>query len=45
MRARRAMIAEDRSYLREVLRDGTERADVVTRGVLRAVREAFALTG
>ncbi len=45
MRARRAMIAGDRGHVREVLREGTERADVVTREVLRAVRHAFALGG
>jgi tryptophanyl-tRNA synthetase len=45
MRARRAALARDRAYLREVLRDGTERADDVTRAVLRAVRQAFALGG
>jgi tryptophanyl-tRNA synthetase len=31
MRARRAAVAGDRAYLREVLREGTERADHVTR--------------
>jgi len=44
MRERRAALAGDRSFLRDVLRDGTERADEVTRGVLRAVRQAFALS-
>jgi tryptophanyl-tRNA synthetase len=43
MRARRTALASDRAYLRQVLRDGTERADAVTRSVLRAVRQAFAL--
>lgn len=43
MRARRAMIADDRAYVREMLRAGTERADSITHGVLRAVRLAFAL--
>jgi tryptophanyl-tRNA synthetase len=45
MRARRAAFAEDRAYVREVLRHGTERADDVTRSVLRTVRQAFALDG
>ena len=45
MRARRAEAASDRTYLREVLREGTERAADVTRAVLRAVRQAFALGG
>ena len=44
MRARRAAVARDRAYLREVLREGTERADHVTRAVRRAVRQAFALS-
>jgi tryptophanyl-tRNA synthetase len=43
MRDRRAALADDRGYVREVLREGTERADEVTRVVLRAVRHAFAL--
>ena len=43
MRARRAVLARDRAYLREVLLQGTERAAVVTRSVLRDVREAFSL--
>src|SRR5512142_1695969 len=43
MRARREALADDRAYLREVLRDGTDRADAVTRAVLRTVRQAFAL--
>ena len=45
MRARRAALAGDRAYVREVLRDGTERADDVTRSVLRSVRQAFGLDG
>jgi tryptophanyl-tRNA synthetase len=44
IRERRAALVGDRSFLRDVLRDGTERADEVTRGVLRAVRQAFALS-
>ena len=43
MRARRAALAQDRAYVREVLRDGMARADAVTRGVLTRVRRAFAL--
>jgi tryptophanyl-tRNA synthetase len=45
MRARRTALAGDRAYVRDVLRDGTERADEVTRAVLRTVRQAFALGG
>ena len=45
MRARRAAFANDRAYVREVLREGTSRADGVTRSVLRAVRQAFGLEG
>jgi tryptophanyl-tRNA synthetase len=43
IRARRAALAGDRSYVREVLREGTERADEITHAVLRSVRHAFAL--
>ncbi len=45
MRERRAALAGDRAYVREVLREGTERASDVTRSVLRTVRHAFALDG
>jgi tryptophanyl-tRNA synthetase len=45
MRARRTELARDRAYVREVLRDGTARADAVTRTVLRDVRAAFSLEG
>lgn len=45
IRARRAELAGDRAYVRGVLRDGTARAQEVTRGVRGAVREAFALSG
>jgi len=45
MRARRAALAGDRGYVRDVLREGTERAADVTRSVLRTVRQAFALDG
>jgi tryptophanyl-tRNA synthetase len=43
MRSRRAALSGDRSYVREVLREGTARADETTRTVLRSVRGAFAL--
>jgi len=43
MRARRAALSGDRAYVREVLREGTARADEITRVVLRGVRRAFAL--
>jgi tryptophanyl-tRNA synthetase len=43
MRARRAELSRDRAYVRDVLRDGTARADAVTRGVLHDVRAAFSL--
>ena len=45
MRARRAALEGDRAYVREVLREGSERAGDVTQGVLGAVRQAFALDG
>jgi tryptophanyl-tRNA synthetase len=45
VRARRAELARDRAYVREVLQAGSARADEVTRAVRRAVREAFALRG
>jgi tryptophanyl-tRNA synthetase len=44
MRERRSALAGDRRYIRDVLRDGTERADEVTRAVLRTVRQAFSLS-
>lgn len=43
IRARRAELARDRGYVMDVLRAGSERADVVTKAVLRDVRGAFAL--
>lgn len=43
MRERRAALAADRGYVRKVLRDGTQRAESVTRSVLGAVRQAFSL--
>jgi tryptophanyl-tRNA synthetase len=45
IRAQRAEFARDRAYVREVLREGSARADEVTRAVLRSVRQAFALDG
>ena len=45
MRERRAALASDRAFIRAVLRDGTARADEVTRFVLADVRRAFALDG
>ena len=45
IRARRAEFARDRAYVRGVLREGSARADEVTRPVLRSVRQAFALDG
>ena len=45
MRARRTAFASDRAYVRDMLREGTARAEGVTRSVLRTVREAFALGG
>ena len=43
IRARRAALASNRGYLRDVLRDGTVRANDVTHEVLGSVRQAFAL--
>jgi tryptophanyl-tRNA synthetase len=43
IRARRAELERDRAYVMDVLRAGSERADVVTKSVLRDVRGAFAL--
>src|SRR4051812_16170224 len=43
IRTRRAALAGDRGYVRDVLREGTARADDITHGVLRRVRHAFAL--
>jgi tryptophanyl-tRNA synthetase len=44
MRVRRAEFARDRMYVRQLLSEGTERADTVTRTVLRDVRRAFSLS-
>ena len=43
MRERRALFARELSFVRAVIREGTQRADQVTRGTLDAVRSAFAL--
>jgi len=43
MRARREALANDRAYVRDVLRAGTERAGGTTHAVLRAVRRTFTL--
>ena len=43
IRARRAELARDPAYIMDVLREGSERADVTTDAVLRDVRGAFAL--
>ena len=41
MRARRAAFAGDRTYVRTMLREGTERANDLTLATLRAVRQTF----
>lgn len=43
IRARRVKLAADQSYLREILREGTERARALTSSVLDDVRAVFAL--
>jgi tryptophanyl-tRNA synthetase len=43
MRERRALFARELSFVRAVLREGTERADAVTRDTLQRVRGAFSL--
>jgi tryptophanyl-tRNA synthetase len=43
MRERRALFARELSFVRAVIREGTERADAVTRETLKRVRGAFAL--
>jgi tryptophanyl-tRNA synthetase len=43
MRKRRALFARELSFVRAVIREGTERADAVTRETLERVRGAFAL--
>ena len=44
IRARRTALERDRGYVEEVLRAGSARADVTTRGVLDDVRRVFALS-
>ena len=44
IRDRRAALARDRAYVREVLRDGSARAQEITGVVRRLVRGAFALS-
>ena len=41
IRARRAQYAEDRGYLRQVLRDGNERANALAEATLDEVRRAM----
>jgi tryptophanyl-tRNA synthetase len=43
MRERRALFARERAFVRTVIREGTERADIVTHDTLQRVRAAFAL--
>ena len=43
VRARRAELAQDRAYVVDLLRAGSERANVTTAAVLREVRGAFGL--
>jgi tryptophanyl-tRNA synthetase len=43
IRERRAALAGDRGYVRDVLREGTARADDITHAVLGSVRSAFSL--
>ena len=43
IRARRAELASDRAYVMDVLREGSEHADVITEAVVRDVRAAFTL--
>ena len=44
MRERRALFAREMSFVRAVIRDGTQRGDAITRETLDRVRAAFALT-
>jgi tryptophanyl-tRNA synthetase len=44
MRERRALFARELSFVRAVVREGTQRAEAVTRDTLERVRSAFALT-
>jgi len=43
MRERRALFARELSFVRAVIREGTQRADAVTHDTLKRVRDAFAL--
>ena len=43
MRARRAALADDRAHVRDMLREGTERAAAVTHSALGTVRRAFSI--
>jgi tryptophanyl-tRNA synthetase len=43
MRTRRAALANDLTFVRTVLDEGTARADAITRSTLRTVRRAFSL--
>ena len=43
IRARRAELAQDRAYVADLLRAGSERANITTEAVLREVRGAFGL--
>ena len=45
MRTRRAALATDRTYVKEILDAGTAKADAITRSVLRTIRQAFSLEG
>jgi len=44
MRERRALFAREMSFVRAAIREGTQRADAMTRETLDRVRTAFALT-
>jgi len=43
MRERRALYAREMAFVRTVIREGTQRADAVTRDTLQRVRAAFSL--
>jgi tryptophanyl-tRNA synthetase len=43
MRERRALFARELSFVRVVIREGTQRADAITRDTLQRVRAAFSL--
>jgi tryptophanyl-tRNA synthetase len=44
MRERRTLFARELSFVRAVVREGTERAEAVTRDTLQRVRAAFSLS-